>query len=201
MWGRRTGGAEDQPVRVRFIPTHVGQTDEFDPRRDLADRFIPTHVGQTANKRKPVRAVVRFIPTHVGQTRSLSLPSGVPPGSSPRMWGRPVGSCGKAEVVARFIPTHVGQTLHVQLKRPQGAVHPHACGADCIIQLPGQFLMRFIPTHVGQTPTRRRRAQVRSRFIPTHVGQTSRCTASTLPVRGSSPRMWGRRGYLAQVPH
>ena len=96
-------------IVLRFIPTHVGETNRpVTPKHANSGssprmwgklslraafvpplRFIPTHVGET-----PVGAYVvvfprRFIPTHVGETWYSTA-------FSISIW--------------RFIPTHVGET-------------------------------------------------------------------------------------------
>ena len=50
-------------------------------------------------------------------------------GSSPRLWGRCPGYHPEPEP-GRFIPTRVGQILSARSSTRQQTVHPHACGAD-----------------------------------------------------------------------
>ena len=89
----------------------------------------------------------RFIPTHVGNTTSYFSPSSnesVHPhacgehifliictfyffGSSPRMWGTPLGDF-PDRPDNRFIPTHVGNTHCESYSSLSSSVHPHACG-------------------------------------------------------------------------
>ena len=171
MWGRRTGGAEDQPVRVRFIPTHVGQTPTRRRRAQVAAGSSPRMWGRRLNlsgERENVavhphacgadvasdaarRRVVRFIPTHVGQT-SRTFPASSAFSVHPH-------ACG-ADALFPRPPAGVS------------AVHPHACGADLWREKPPRVFLRFIPTHVGQTSSKVVGSYLVFRFIPTHVGQT-----------------------------
>ena len=149
LWGTRW--PMTFPIPIRFIPTPVGNTNEFMRLAlvNLMRRFIPTPVGNTVagvnNPESP-----RFIPTPVGNThcrRHLQF-SEVP--VHPH-------ACGEHEVkgnifMRRFIPTPVGNTTY------------YLC-----IKI--AFLDRFIPTPVGNTSMAHLRRECR-RFIPTPVGNT-----------------------------
>ena len=146
-WGRHLHG-ESPRLRLRFIPTHVGQTSArrwkgrsraVHPHARGADveiitvsllpwRFIPTHVGQTpkastASGSKPVHPHAR------GADKTWLCLSVTHDGSSPRTWGRRL-PCAVPATGLRFIPTHVGQTSRPALTGPLATVHPHARGAD-----------------------------------------------------------------------
>ena len=156
-------------LSLRFIPTHVGNTDVMRPNF-CEFRFIPTHVGNTIRfcavcfgfsvhphacggtlRIDPeTYQMERFIPTHVGGT--------LQPRQSTHRY-------------SRFIPTHVGNTYTLKLISLLPPVHPHACGEHITTSV-------MIITVIGSSPrmwgTRahdlRRLAAVR--FIPTHVGNT-----------------------------
>jgi len=104
MWGTRPGGIRD-PVRLRFIPTHVGNTTSM-TRTRRSGSVHPHACGE------------HFI--YVLLTTNYR-------GSSPRMWGTrphrlPPGR------LHRFIPTHVGNTACHMVFFRTFSVHPHACG-------------------------------------------------------------------------
>ena len=105
MWGilLRAGMVQKS---VRFIPTHVGNTEYqtainapvtgSSPRMwgiplrtgpgEVIGRFIPTHVGNTISRRiNPMKAAVH--PHACGEYHSGLAPERSSAGSSPRMWG------------------------------------------------------------------------------------------------------------------
>ena len=116
-----------------------------------------------------------------------------PPGSSPRVWGRP------------WIPSHpspatCGSSPRVWGRRHGGglggsglAVHPHACGADPVAGQSPTWRPTVHPHACGADYAEGGGCWEVRRFIPTRVGQTvwgfllAPCTSS-----GSSPRVWGR---------
>src|SRR5690606_6743232 len=107
MWGTHQT-AVAWMGRVRFIPTHVGNTiakrlhpicmtvhphacgehalehDLTSTRAASSPRMWGTHELRAGH-----RPVGRFIPTHVGNTIIKLIASLIPYGSSPRMWGTP----------------------------------------------------------------------------------------------------------------
>ncbi len=89
-------------------------------------RFIPTHVGNTGTR--PLPRPSRTVHPHAcGEHPTREKTSHYRTGSSPRMWGtRPCVF--RPRKGRRFIPTHVGNTIHGPSALPIGAVHPHACG-------------------------------------------------------------------------
>ena len=104
MWGTLLlGNAEVR--RIRFIPTHVGNTP--DGKMRIARTAVHPHAcGEHYY-------TLKFFPTT--------------PGSSPRMWGTQVLDDYGQEYI-RFIPTHVGNTPTSTPTSGFRAVHPHACG-------------------------------------------------------------------------
>ena len=168
MWGilLRAGMVQKS---VRFIPTHVGNTEYQTainaPVTGSSPRMwgIPLRTG-------PGEVIGRFIPTHVGNRPfpgRLKGPNSVHPhacgeyearapamipaiGSSPRMWGIHRDS-------ARLPRSH--------------PVHPHACGeywtvpGDTVFS-PGSSPRMWGIHHSGL------RGPDGQRFIPTHVGNT-----------------------------
>ena len=202
------------PIRAkgkRFISVHPHACGEHPPPTGAAasgNRFIPTHVGNT-----PTAVWIwpssSVHPHACGEHISSSVPSNSFFGSSPRMWGtqptKPPQPGGW-----RFIPTHVGNTMAATLLGTDRPVHPHACGEHAMQS-------GYDKTNIGSSPrmwgTRLsfQKAPNERRFIPTHVGNTRwfgggspilavhphacgehcRYPGYALPVRGSSPRMWG----------
>ncbi len=104
MWGTPRS-IRNHTTRRRFIPTHVGNTQD-----DLDwESLEPVHPHACGE--------------HVSAVEAASSPTG----SSPRMWGTPSTlSCAKCGV--RFIPTHVGNTRGAAGSSSIRTVHPHACG-------------------------------------------------------------------------
>ena len=86
-------------------------------------RFIPTHVGNTPTA--PTAPTVH--PHACGEHYATTSRKEVLNGSSPRMWGT-LKSSALPAMFSRFIPTHVGNTFAVSAKSHKAPVHPHACG-------------------------------------------------------------------------
>ena len=177
-------------------------------------RFIPTHVGNTQSACDG-RLVMTVHPHARGEHQVQRHGAAVDVGSSPRTWGtrRPGGG---QRHQGRFIPTHVGNTCSMKSCPPAKSVHPHARGEHHPQQDAEEHSGGSSPRTWG---TRRRPEgpDAAWRFIPTHVGNTPLQTAwrwatsvhphargehtlaSTLASRagGSSPRTWGTRCHLA----
>ena len=107
MWGTCTLLSQS-PIKVRFIPTHVGNI-----------------------TLSPAQASVRAVHPHAcGEHALTSQYCGEFAGSSPRMWGTsPLVPA--PLVVERFIPTHVGNIKNSNGCVQCDPVHPHACGEHC----------------------------------------------------------------------
>ncbi len=89
-------------------------------------RFIPTHVGNTQHRSE--RTCPDTVHPHAcGEHQVWTVAPATLTGSSPRMWGTP-----EREACAlnhcRFIPTHVGNTISTRSASSGRSVHPHACG-------------------------------------------------------------------------
>ena len=138
----------------------------------------------------------RFIPTGVGNTwRDTGI----------RTW------------LLRFIPTGVGNTPAPAPRHRACAVHPHGCGEHRTVAAwawlaPGSSprvwgtpgvrryflrLCRFIPTGVGNTMVRMAGPSMVS-VHPHGCGEHAPpCCVAFWPF-GSSPRVWGTRGFAPQ---
>ena len=186
MWGTlHRSGCDD--LLVRFIPTHVGNS----------QMFVGTRTGDTVH------------PHACGELIAHHIKIGMLTGSSPRMWGTLV-SGGSTQNVVRFIPTHVGNSSISYDALFFGAVHPHACGE---LQVTAAALFSWVGSSPRMWGTHYRNFPIISefRFIPTHVGNStilgypfdtgavhphacgelrSRRPRSRTGL-GSSPRMWG----------
>ena len=110
---------------ARFIPTHVGQTQDCGGHRLRRHAVHPHACGADVSFDIVVFLADRFIPTHVGQTYD---------------------DCLRSALSARFIPTHVGQTLTVGVVELLLTVHPHACGADV------QLVTVIVRKYIGSSP-------------------------------------------------
>ena len=93
MWGTRTY-VIPYCIRMRFIPTHVGNTARAASRRKTT-AVHPHACGE--------HAVPASRPAHKA-------------GSSPRMWGTPRHTVPRG-ALHRFIPTHVGNTLYQKINK------------------------------------------------------------------------------------
>ena len=121
MWGTQMYGLTYND-RLRFIPTHVGNTDEAH-RTKNPSAVHPHACGEHIS--------VRFLPTTYS-------------GSSPRMWGTLISDL-RDSVNGRFIPTHVGNTLIGGFHITTLWVHPHACGEH-------RYFLLFIHLSNGSSP-------------------------------------------------
>ena len=125
------------------------------------------------------------------------------------MWGTPVAMRAEEQGL-RFIPTHVGNSVRATSSSRHPSVHPHACG-----ELPETTVWIGAATgsspRMWGTPCDVPHRQRECRFIPTHVGNSNTPAAGyssmpvhphacgelalgfsfSVPVSGSSPRMWG----------
>ncbi len=206
MWGTRRS-FDGRPRKLRFIPTHVGNTKEGENLLDI----IPVHphaCGEHSPGIVPLQTSVGSSPRMWG-TPSPFFDYFPNNGSSPRMWGTRERRRHSAARY-RFIPTHVGNTTLCQLPNLHRPVHPHACGEHMDAK-------KSIVTKDGSsprmwgTPPQDFAISLSRRFIPTHVGNTHKLSIinshrgvhphacgehSHGPRRfrgesGSSPRMWG----------
>ena len=132
------------------------------------------------------------------------------------MWGERARRI-KVRARKRNIPTHVGRTNDGTFASSAATEHPHACGENLGFQemLNGyggtsprmwgeQYgfrdendARRNIPTHVGRTVGE----GVEKRLITEHphaCGENKTESASASVIDGTSPRMWGERGYALQ---
>ena len=134
-------------------------------------RFIPTHVGNSPEERQ-CNTVVPVHPHACGElVVSLDIQEGFC-GSSPRMWGTLCMGCLRPQD-RRFIPTHVGNSEGFRIPRRSWPVHPHACGE---LHHNGQAP----PVVLGSSPRMWGTLGnpvvygLIHRFIPTHVGNSKR---------------------------
>ena len=147
MWGKRLAG-ETEPLRRRFIPTHVGETFCF-PSLMRCPSVHPHACGGNVFAKCHLNLPIGSFPRMWGKRIShppFSDGWSVHPhacggnssfltailrsrGSSPRMWGKPVARS-MQPTAHRFIPTHVGETVSIKFCCSAPAVHPHTCGGN-----------------------------------------------------------------------
>ena len=171
-------------------------------------RFIPTHVGNTESATR--KTVSHSVHPHArGEHLHDGPPGGHDHGSSPRTWGTPDTNVAIGARY-RFIPTHVGNTKGRRQDVGRWAVHPHARGehfkgtlimdeADgssprtwgTRVTKPGRLTCcRFIPTHVGNTSAST--SQRRSGSVHPHARGEHHAGCDHVSCGdGSSPRTWG----------
>ena len=185
-WGT-PGGQGHRVPRLRFIPTHVGNT-----RGDCGQ-------GQG----RPVHPHTRGEHSTVLKRLFASY------GSSPHTWGtHEVGLV--QDDRCRFIPTHVGNTSPGDRGPAGAAVHPHTRGEHDCRESHYSSCCGSSP-HTWGTPDQCWHRPLRHRFIPTHVGNTNTFYNASAPGtvhphtrgehsinfpctstgNGSSPHTWG----------
>ena len=148
MWGTRAQPWFEQ-VKLRFIPTYVGNTISI----------LPTSVRVTVHP-------------HICGEHSLANSSAVNlDGSSPHMWGTH-NYIGEEEHYARFIPTYVGNTFLSKSLYDLDPVHPHICGEHKIRSSFNPLIVGSSP-HMWGTHLQNLSTQFFLRFIPTYVGNTN----------------------------
>ena len=178
----------------RFIPTYVGNRDEF----------------HSPPWRLPVHPHVR------GEQRASHRATSAAAGSSPRTWG--TGWLNRSTLRARrFIPTYVGNSATARGRAPRPPVHPHVRGEQELDEAAALFSAGSSPRTWGTGPAIPA-STPRSRFIPTYVGNRHSGAHETIwnavhpHVRGeqadrlkgntgkggSSPRTWGTAVAPAQ---
>ena len=175
-----------------------------------AARIIPAHAGQTVVLSRAVSGSSDH-PRACGANSGLTYPIPSVAGSSPRMRGKPPQI--KAEFsMIRIIPAHAGQTPLPDPARQVRTDHPRACGANSVrlskrrhatgssprmrgkrtMEFWTPFAGRIIPAHAGQTSV----FSLSFLLVPDHpraCGANKDLTKKTLMLRGSSPRMRGKR--------
>ena len=208
------------PENVRFIPTHVGKTSRTWSAYRKTCGSSPRMWGKLQYRSSRI-CCPSVHPHACGENVYRMMTPVRICGSSPRMWGK-LTFTEDIQIGNRFIPTHVGETFNVLHFRIPPAVHPHACGGNIRPAECPDDSGRFIPTRMWGKLAWGSYSHVEGRFIPTHVGETPVCPAypsvesvhphacggnpspcrKNSPVRGSSPRMWGklRLAKSASVP-
>ncbi len=186
----RTWGTPDiskiETGRIRFIPTHVGNT----ANTATSAPSSPVHPHARGEHRR--RHGARRIPPRTWGTRARGIDTAC--GSSPRTWGTPPPAW-RAASAGRFIPTHVGNTLGAGRLRSGLAVHPHARGEH---YKHGWRRLRG----TGSSPrtwgtrmacgTRLRKCSVHPHARGEHPSARPHASIRN----GSSPRTWGTREGL-----
>ncbi len=179
-------------------------------RKQFNSRFIPTHVGNTDNTPQQ-RAALSVHPHTRGEHWDLNGNVWEWNGSSPHTWGT-LGNRRRFSAPRRFIPTHVGNTCCCLQPKTWRTVHPPTRGEHVILcrivlfffgssphtwgtpieGLPPRIITRFIPTHVGNTPGQSSRSPGRS-VHPHTRGEHFRAPGKECAPLGSSPHTWGTR--------
>ncbi|ERU94966.1 hypothetical protein Q082_01196 [Pseudomonas aeruginosa M8A.3] len=161
-------------------------------------RFIPTHVGNTSLVRTP-RSIPTVHPHACGEHRVGRRRLHPATGSSPRMWGtRCARQC--RGVGERFIPTHVGNTLRCDPRHVRQPVHPHACGEH-------RSCIKRAKVRNGSSPRMwgtRLPAWCAGAPLAVHPHACGEHDAELVLMpedAGSSPRMWGTPEALPRQWH
>ena len=175
-----------------------------------SQRLIPARAGKTS----PMRwgpAPQTAHPRACGENPNPTGSTWYPPGSSPRVRGKP-RDVDRAPQAARLIPARAGKTDHIILVVDTHWAHPRACGENT------PFEALTLSSH-GSSPRVRGKPLVgddvrdRGRLIPARAGKTQwvsparsapaahprACGENQVPVEiplekdGSSPRVRGKR--------
>ena len=171
-------------------------------------RFIPTAVGN-ADEFRQAKAASAVHPHGCGERKLQNNEVGIIIGPSPRLWGtRPEGW--RTVGGRRFIPTAVGNACNPAMHSRCRTVHPHGCGerqhggnvaAVCAGSSPrlwgtparGQCccrVCRFIPTAVGNAMEMTQKNRVGT-VHPHGCGERYVLHSIKVIRAGSSPRLWG----------
>ena len=131
-------------------------------------RNIPTSVGKT--RQSGESSMLNTEHPHIcGENGNRFRYSGLPIGTSPHLWGKPIAAT-RGLAFNRNIPTSVGKTCaHSVADIVNPGTSPHLWGKRW------KLSTIFIP----------------GRNIPTSVGKPQNITDST-PVTGTSPHLWGK---------
>ena len=172
--------------------------------RLCAVRIIPARAGQT----RPASACCIAASDHpraCGANSNVCLSGRSPPGSSPRVRGKP-GPLGLLPVAGRIIPARAGQTRCRSGNILYPPDHPRACGANLASR-------RFHNGLSGSSPRVRGKPSLRPsmirgfRIIPARAGQTPR-SKGILDPKSDHPRAcganpdssWTRRSPFGSSP-
>ncbi len=194
---------------IRNIPTHVGKR-TGSPFLTLLSQEHPHARGEKPHPLTFQSCCSRNIPTHVGKRQFEICPEFFP-GEHPHARGEKKRSEARTSCFAGNIPTHVGKSHEGLCPFDPQKEHPHARGekaskkSGCNLEKgtsprtwgkvaavqkkctsPGN-----IPTHVGKSFNRKQRLL----FLGEHPharGEKSRLESKKDPVRGTSPRTWGK---------
>ena len=140
------------------------------------DRFIPAHAGNRAQGIAPW-AGEAVHPRACGEQNSAVADKLKLNGSSPRMRG--TGHQTRALALERrFIPAHAGNRINACDACRARAVHPRACGEQCINTSGKKHTIGSSPRMRGTARCCSQGACVR-RFIPAHAGNRRQSTRTS----------------------
>ena len=233
----KPGGAGNIGFQNRIIPARAGQTCPRVRTRTRRPGSSPRVRGKRVC-RSPLEEPYRIIPARAGQTRAWpycpAKPSDHPSacganeasdlaeaasdGSSPRVRGKPGGTCSPCQF-PRIIPARAGQTHAPYQDCRAHPDHPRACGANhggqsvytadtgSSPRVRGKLLrgdgrlavLRIIPARAGQTIL----YHYSSSLVPDHpraCGANLPRAELTVGLSGSSPRVRGKRRRFPTCP-
>ena len=181
-------------------------------RHAICYRIIPARAGQTLAGSEGGTTASDH-PRACGANAIVIRRSDTPPGSSPRVRGKP-GGLEAVDVRPRIIPARAGQTRWPGSRRCAPTDHPRACGANISPATAtrrasgssprvrgkrgwlkdGREIRRIIPARAGQTSWRSLRISRRPDH-PRACGANSSSRPQTSSSPGSSPRVRGKRCF------
>ena len=190
--GANVGVRQDITYKVGSSPRVRGkQWHVFEFRAE--HRIIPARAGQTCHHGELAEPVTDH-PRACGANHGGVVVYVQPPGSSPRVRGKPLAPAGHM-AFARIIPARAGQTFQRSKTWQPTPDHPRACGANPFSGLAVALIAGSSPRVRGK-PRFGRAESVVLRIIPARAGQT-RCLYFCFFCCSDHPRACGANLELA----
>ena len=184
--GANVGVRQDITYKVGSSPRVRGkQWHVFEFRAE--HRIIPARAGQTCHHGELAEPVTDH-PRACGANHGGVVVYVQPPGSSPRVRGKPLAPAGHM-AFARIIPARAGQTFQWSKTWQPTPDHPRACGANPFSGLAVALIAGSSPRVRGK-PRFGRAESVVLRIIPARAGQTRFLKPDTV-MMSDHPRACG----------
>ena len=139
---------------------------------DWRGRLIPACAGKTRTRARTRRGSWAH-PRVCGENCGRGITRVFPPGSSPRVRGKPGGSSRRA-CSPRLIPACAGKTRSASRSPPTWRAHPRVCGENGVAANGVRLPLGSSPRVRGKLPPGAR-ADTASRLIPACAGKTHSC--------------------------
>ncbi len=163
------GATPANSARIVGSSPHAWGTPRLGPRSPLRVRFIPTRMGNTQHLLHRCRRAAVHPHTH-GEHHGSALVHRFEYGSSPHAWGT-LSIYYTVAGVPRFIPTRMGNTAQSERCGSGCPVHPHTHGEHPNVIITSSVALGSSPHAWGTHMMPERNAGI-GRFIPTRMGNT-----------------------------